>query len=29
MNDFNLFLGIGFLAVGILMIIIGLHKDWW
>lgn len=29
MNDFDLFLGIGCLALGILMIIVGSHKEWW
>ena len=29
MNDAELFLGIGLLTIGILMIIIGLHREWW
>ena len=29
MSDFDLVLGIGFLVVGILMITIGTHKEWW
>ena len=29
MNDADLIMGIGFLVLGILLIIIGLHKDWW
>lgn len=28
-NDFDLFLGIGCIVLGILMIIIGLHREWW
>ena len=28
-NDFDLWLGIGCLVTGILMIIIGMHKEWW
>ena len=28
-NDFDLWLGIGCLVIGILMIIIGMHKEWW
>ena len=29
MNDIDLFLGIGFLAIGIMMIYIGCHRDYW
>ena len=28
-NDIDLFMGIGFLVLGVLLIIIGLHKEWW
>ena len=28
-NDIDLFMGIGFLVLGILFIIIGFHRDWW
>lgn len=28
-NDFDLFLGVGLLTMGILLIIIGAHKEWW
>ena len=28
-NDYDLFLGLGCLVIGILMIIIGLHREWW
>ena len=28
-NDYDLFLGLGCFVIGILMIIIGLHREWW
>ena len=29
MSDVDLFLGIGFLTLGVLLIIIGLNSEWW
>ena len=29
MNEAELILGIGMQTIGILMIIIGLHREWW
>ena len=28
-NDYNFFIGLGFLVLGILLIIIGAHNEWW